>query len=125
MVDSGASSTVIGEDKVRAVAATSPVAERHFKMADGGLIPHNGAKKFKAVSEEGCDRWLHAQVTSVEEPLLSVSQIVAAGCKVVFDKYNSYIEDTTRGEKIFLEQKGGLYMLKMWVPREQPFGRRD
>ena len=109
----------------RAVAATNPVADRHFKMADGSLIPHKGSKKFKAVSEEGCDRWLHAQVTNVEQPLLSVAQIVGAGCKVVFDRYESYIADTSRGEKIMLEPKEGLYMLKMWVPREQPFPRRD
>ena len=43
---------------------------------------------------------------------------------MVFDRYESYIEDTSRREKIMLEPKGGLYMLKMWVPREQPFPRR-
>ena len=60
-----------------------------------------------------------------------MAQIVGGGCKVVFDTYESYIEDPHRKERIVLEPKGGFYMLKMWVPRNQPaagnqpFPRRD
>ena len=94
-------------------------------MADGSMIPHKGSKQFKAVSNEGWDRWINAEVTYVDRPLLSVAQIVAAGCKVIFDANGSYIEQPGLGEYIELEQSGGLYTLKMWVPKKQPFSGQD
>ena len=39
LVDSGASATVVGKDDVRAVAASEPDPSRHYKMADGIIIP--------------------------------------------------------------------------------------
>ena len=95
------------------MGASAPNPSRHYKMADGSMIPHKGSKKFKAVSNEGCDRWINAEVTDVDRPLLSVAQIVAAGCKVIFDANGSYIEQPGSGEYIELEQSGGLYTLKM------------
>ena len=61
-----------------------------------------------------------AQVAGVDRPLLSVAQIVGAGCKVVFDVGGSYIEDPHKKERLAIESKGGLYTLKMWVPKSQP-----
>ena len=89
-------------------------------MADGSLIPHKRCKQFAAVSEEGKQRWISANVTDVERPLLSVGSIVQAGCKVTFDRGGSYIEDPYKKERMFLEPSGGLYMLKMWVHEDLP-----
>ena len=124
LVDNGASATVIGEKNLLAVGASAPSPYKHCKMAGGSLIPHKGSKEFEAVSSEGCDRWISAEVTDVEEPLLKVAQIVAAGCKVIFDANGSYIEQPNSGEHIELEQTGGLYTPKMWVPKKQPFTRQ-
>ena len=60
-----------------------------------------------------------AQVADVNKALLSVSRIVKAGNRVVFDSEGSYIEHKTTGEWKPLEEKGGIYTLKIWVPREQ------
>ena len=125
LVDSGASATVIGEKNVLAVGASAPDPHRHYKMVDGSLIPHKGSKKCRAVSSEGCDRWFSAEVTDVDKPLLSVALIVAAGCKVIFDRHGSYTEQPDSGEYIELEQTGGLYTLKMWVPKKQLFTGQD
>ena len=61
-----------------------------------------------------------ASVTDVEDALLSVSKIVQAGNRVVFDASGSYIEHKLTGEVTPLVKRRGLYMLKMWVPRDQP-----
>ena len=61
---------------------------------------------------------LTASVTSVDKPLLSVAQIVRSGSRVIFNKSGSYVEDENK-ERIWMEQQGGLFTLKMWVPREQ------
>ena len=39
-----------------------------------------------------------------------------AGNRVVFDEDGSYIEDKNTGERMWLKEKDGMYMLKLWVP---------
>ena len=119
LVDSGASATVIGEDMVKAVKAADPNPNANYKLADGSIIPNKGYKHFVGVTEEGYKRALNASVTDVDRPLLSVAQIVQKGGKVVFSPQGSYVEHHKTRERLALEQKGGLFMLKMWIPREE------
>ena len=80
------------------------------------ILPNLGEKKFLAISSEGVQRGLTMQVCDVNKGLLSVSKIVALGHRVVFDKENgSYIEDTTSGERLWLQERGGMYILRLWV----------
>ena len=104
-----------GKSLVRASAANR---DRQYKLADGSLIPHKGQKTFKAVTNAGLEKQLTASVTDVDKPLLSVAQIVRSGSRVIFDTTGSYVEDENK-ERIWLDQQGGLYTLKMWVPRDQ------
>ena len=74
------------------------------------------------------DHWLlslKALVPYVDKPLLSVSQIVHGGHTVVFSPKGSYIDLKAggrygAGRRIPMRKDGNVYMLKMWVPREQP-----
>ena len=124
MVDSGAGHTVIGPDHVKAVTAGEPEAGRNYKLADGSLIPHMGQKKFQAVTEDNQSHVLNAQVTPIEDPLLSVSQIVLGGHTVVFSPSGSYINLTGgkygTNKKVPMRLDGNIYKLKMWVPKDQP-----
>ncbi len=49
---------------------------------------------------------------------MSVSKVAAQGNRVVFDDDGSYIEDKTSGEITWMEQVGGMYLLKMYVSRK-------
>ena len=60
-----------------------------------------------------------AAVTEADDALLSVSKVVKAGNKVVFDDSGSYIEHKVSGEVTPLIEQRGLYKLKMWVPKDQ------
>ena len=80
----------------------------------GSHIPHLGEKQFNAVTEDGLRRKMSVHVTKLNKALLSVSRIVNAGNRVVFDSEGSYIEHKPSGEWTPLEEKGGLYALKMW-----------
>ena len=124
MVDSGAGHTVICPEHVNAMDAEEPEADRNYKLADGSLIPHMGSKKFQAVTEDNQPHVLNAQITPVDEPLLSVSQIVLGGHTVVFSPTGSYIDLAGArygsGEKLPMRLDGNTYKLTMWVPREQP-----
>ena len=44
LVDSGASATVVVENDVRAVCASAPNPNRHYNIADGSFIPHDGVQ---------------------------------------------------------------------------------
>ena len=57
-------------------------------------------------------------MADVGKPLLSVAQVVHNGGKVVFSQAGSYIE-LGEGRRDQLEFRNGLYVLKLWVPRDQ------
>ena len=124
-VDSGATETVVGTDMLTHIATTEGDACRRgvqYEVASGELIDNLGEKKFVGHSEAGHQRGMTAQVCDVNKALLSVKRIVAAGNRVVFDPNGSYIEDTSTGDRLQLKEKGGMYMLKLWVQR--PFQRQ-
>ena len=84
------------------------------------MIPNLGEKKFTAYGEQGQVRAIKAQVCEVNKALLSVHKMVQAGNRVVFARDGSYAEDETTGERIEMQEKGGMYMMKLWV-RNQAF----
>ena len=86
-----------------------------YEVANGVRIPDLGEKECQAVTEEGKARHITAQVCEVNKALLSVSKVVAAGNRVVSDGEGSYIEDKASGERMWLKEQGGMYVLKVWV----------
>ena len=126
MVDSGAGHTVASPEQVKAVKASDPDVDQHYRLADGSLMPHKGEKVFLAATEDYMLHTLKAQVTDVDTPLLSVSQVVLGGHEVVFrpeSQGGSYISlkggKYTPGKKLPLRLDGNVYRLKMWVPKDQ------
>ena len=124
-VDSGASGSVVPEDILNGVETVEGKAKKmgvQYEVADGTLIPSLGEKKHVAASDAGVARHMKSQVCEVNKALLSVHRCVQAGNKVVFAASGSYIEDEASGETMPLTEKGGMYMLRLWV-RAQGFGR--
>ena len=97
---------------VRAVEAKNVKSDVSYKLADGSRIPHMGEKSFKAFTDQGHVRNMVAAVTEVDDALLSVSKVVKAGNRVVFDDDGSYIEHKYSGEVTPLVAQGSLYKLK-------------
>ena len=118
MADSGAGTTVIGPEHVRAVQASDPDPTANYKLADGSIIHNQGRKNFLAATEDWDLKAMKAAVTKVETPLLSVSAVVLAGGTVVFSPEASYIESKA-GYRTPLTPSKGVYNLKMWVPKNQ------
>ncbi len=67
------------------------------------------------MSDEGLKRNLTAQVCDVNKALLSVHKVVKAGNRGVFDEDGSYIESRWTGEKMWMTESNGMYMLRLWV----------
>ena len=96
-----------------------------YEVASGDLIPNLGEKCFTAVAESGQERVIKAQVCEVNKALLSVHRMVQAGNTVVFSKQGSYAQDDATGERIYMQEKGGMYMMKMWVRNPSFQGQAD
>ena len=60
---------------------------------------------------------MRAPLCAVNKALLSVSRMVQAGNRVVFEEQGSYLEDLHSGEKMYMYEKGGLYKLRIWVEK--------
>ena len=121
-VDSGAGETVIPEDAVCSVAVTEGEAKRRgtqYEVADGKLLDNLGEKRLEVVSEEGGRKKMVAQVCGVNKALLSVRKVTAAGNTCVFKKGYGWIEEDATGERIYMEERNGMYMVKLWIPRKQ------
>ena len=88
-----------------------------YEVADASYIEHLGEKNFTAIRDAGLEHYMTDQVTDVNNALLSVSKIVSKGCRVVFDEDSSYIENKSSGDWVPLEQRNGMYVLRMWVPK--------
>ena len=123
-VDSGATESVVGEEMLTNVEIKEGEATRRgvqYEVASGSLIPNLGEKKFVAVDEQGVERSMTVQVCDVNKPLLSAHKIVQAGNKVVLSKRGRYVEDEETGEKMYLKEVGGMYMLKLWARKTFPW----
>ena len=119
-VDSGASETVIPTNLVQSVSLVPSEASKRgvqYEVANGERIPNLGEKAFTAYTDkEGYCRGIRAQVCDVSKPLLSVSRLVKAGNAVIFTPSGSYVEDGQTGERIALEEQGGMFNMRVWIP---------
>ena len=119
-VDSGASETVLPEEDLPSIELKEGEAKRkgvQYEVADGTLIPNLGEKSFVAVSEEGSLRKMRVQVCDVNKALLSVRRVTQAGNRVVFEQDGGWIEDKRTGQRMWMKEKDGQYLLKLWVRR--------
>ena len=121
-VDSGATESVCPDDMPINVPTVEGAASRRgvmYEVANGQQIPNEGEKRFNAVTEEGAQKKMVLQVADVNQALLSVSKAMKAGNRVVFDEAGSYIESKRSGERTWMHEKNGMFIMKLWV--KHPF----
>ena len=119
-VDSGATDTVMNEEALECVETKpGPAFQKgvEYEVANGIKIPNEGEKEFTGISNEGVTRTMKAQICAVTKSLLSVKRIVGSGHRVVFDD-ESYIEDKATGERMWLEEKEGMYVVQVWIKND-------
>ena len=97
-----------------------------YGTADGGTIKNLGERCVVFDTEDGQTAGMRLQVgDKITKPLGAISRIVDKGNRVVFESGYGYIENDKSGERTYMEEKEGLYMVKLWVPRDQEgFTRR-
>ena len=112
---------MVGTDVLQSIEAVEGDQKRRgmkYEVATGDLIPNLGEKRFIGTSDDYVTRGITAQAADVNQALLSVRKLVAAGYRVTFDSDGSYIEDKENGEHMMLRDDGSMYLLKLWVRKE-------
>ena len=128
VVDSGASTTAIPES----IAGHIPMEPNHgsktYTTASKQVLHVLGQRTVPLQFEGGTHKTMTCDVMPIHRPLASVSKIVAKGHKVVFSQEGSFIEQQGSGQRIPLELRDGVYLLKGHVlntatAQNRPFGR--
>ena len=124
IIDSGAAESVLPQTWCPQAGLTeSKLAGSSYTAANGLAIQNSGGKTVSMVTKEGLWRDMTFQVCDVARPLASVHKIVEAGHSVVFSPSwggrGSYILNQGTGEKLWMVQKHGVYVLETKIaPRE-------
>jgi hypothetical protein len=127
VVDSGAVHSVAPPMRFPGPMSPSPWsrAGRGYRAANGTGIKNLGQVQVAFGTTEGHKCRIPFQVAEVEQPLLSVAHLTAAGNKVELGASDGRIINIKTGRTIALEKRGGVYLLKMFVADAPlPFGRQ-
>ena len=100
---------------------------RGYRAANGTAIKNLGQVDVPFATAEGHRCKMALQVAEVEQPLLSVSQLTSAGNFVQLGDSDGKVVNLITGRSIGLERRGGVYIMKMFIPDAAaplPFGRQ-
>ena len=126
IVDSGAADTVLPRTWFTSHPLCPTEASKNgdfFITANGEEIDNEGARRLTLCTPDwGNLRNMEFAVTDVNKALGSVSKMVKNGNRVVFDASGSFIESHQTGEKMWLREDNGVFVLDVLVA---PPGYRD
>jgi hypothetical protein len=118
VVDSGAEESVAPPGLFPGIVTASPMSRAggKYRAANGARIPNLGQVRVPFTNDQGEKCGTTFQVAEVERPLLSASQLAASGNSVRFERGGGKIVNLKTGREMKLERRGGVFVLKMWVP---------
>ena len=138
VIDSGAAETVLPDtwfQNYPIIEGPEMKAEQSYVCADGTEIQNVGERHLVLSSLDWTQtRKMKFQVTQVHKALGSVSRIIKNNNKIVFDEEEgSYILNKETGEKLWLREDNGVFVLDVlvappdWRPgdEQQGFGRQQ
>ena len=128
VVDSGAEESVAPPDLFNEEVVPSVMSRegRCYRAANGSPIENLGQMVVRFKDEGGRQCGIPFQVAAVDRPLISVSLLVAAGCRVTFHEGEGEILHVASSRRLPLVRRNGVYVLELRVstPEGQPGGRK-
>ena len=129
IVDSGAEESVAPPGLFAEEVVPSPMSRegRSFRAANGTPIENFGQMIAHFQDADGRRCGIPFQVAAVVNPLVSVSRMVAAGCRVTFQSDKGEIVHEASGRRLPIVRRNGAYVLEMHVgpPPEKPASGRQ
>ena len=89
----------------------------HYVAADGTRIPNLGQQLVRFMTLDGTWCEFMFQVAGIHKPLVSVSKLLKAGYRVVFDEENSYIIHKKTKQIIKMKKERGVSVVDAYVTR--------
>ena len=89
-----------------------------YRVANGQRVPNVGQQSVHFQTDEGLPAGMLFQTAEIERPLISASQLAASGNNVVFNKKGGTIVHEQSGKSTLLHKRGGIYVLRMWIPTD-------
>ena len=126
VVDSGAEDSVAPPGLFPGEVLPSPMSRegRRYRAANGSPIPNLGQTLAHFWDADGAVCGIPFQVAQVERPLISVSRMAAAGCRVSFEGDAGEILHVASGRRLPLVRRSGVYVLELRVIPASGTGRR-
>ena len=125
-VDSGACDTVLPTDQCQEIKLQESEQSKQgleYEVANGDTIPNLGERRYIMMTENSSNpKRIAFQVADVHKALLSVTRAADMGYQCVLGKNGGWLQDETSSERIPIQRKGNLYVMRVWV-KECPFGR--
>ena len=120
VLDSGAVDSVANDKVFKGAIKPSKMSKegKKYRGPDGSRIPNLGQKNVVFASDEGHKCGLTFQIADVERPLIAASHLTEAGNKVSLWKTGGEVMNIATGKKIKVQRRGGIYVLRMWIPPE-------
>ena len=117
VVDSGAVHSVAPPGLFPGPTVPSPwsKAGRGYRAANGTGIKNLGQVGVRFNTAEGDRCALAFQVAEVDQPLLSVAHLAAAGNRVELGHTSGRVVNLATGRAIALERRGGVYIMRMYI----------
>lgn len=127
-IDSGAAVSVVPMGTAADVAMQGR-KHHQFRVADGNIIPEMGTKRLygRPTSfhvRRVTNKEIEVSVAPVSKALLSVSELVDRGYRLMFDTL-SYLEHKETGEVIYLERRAGIYEIEFELEDPVRMGLED
>jgi hypothetical protein len=124
VVDSGAEESVAPPGCFPGKVTPSKMSKAggKYRAANGARIPNLGQQKVPFVNEAGDKCGIVFQVAEVERPLISATQMAAAGNSIVINGSGGKIVNDKSGKVMKLVRRGGVLVLRMRIPIEDGSG---
>ena len=124
LIDTGASvcgtpAEDIGEEKVY-----PPEGQSEFSAANAQTIANEGTVEMKGTFQNGLEKKLTFKVLKIKRMIVAGSALVKTGHMLVLgdDVYGNYIYHKKTGTYIQMYERGGVYVVPMWIKRKKVAG---
>ena len=127
IVDPGASTSAIPSSSIPSINIEPSPGNRVYTSASGHAVHERGIQNLTCNFQNGDKECLKFKVMNPDVPrgMVSVSECVRAGNRVVFDSEYSYIFNTKSGTYKRIYEKGGVFVLPMWIEKGNSSFRRQ
>ena len=86
-----------------------------FTSATGEEMPNYGEKQVLMLTSSGTMNAMRVQTSNTKKFLGSVSRVMKAGNRVVFDEDGSYVVNKATGETTWMREERGIFKIDVWV----------